>query len=394
MSLTPSPQGDDPIITQFKPVQGQRELNGDNIKRIDPKTGRTILHNYCEHINTTPLEVYRYLIETVGCDINALDKYKYTPLHHALNNFHPNDGDDATVLMYLFGQRCVNVNIKDEYGHTLFHLACINISTLPLDVFKLLIEMHGADVNNQFKLTDTPIHHALHGFDPNKGGNIAVLMYLLTQGDINANLKGRFGCTLLHTACKKINKLPIDVFKVLIETHGTDINVLSNSKDTPIHYALRCFKRDNGGDIDVLAGLINQKGVNSNVKNRGGSTLLHTACNNINSLPLDIFKLLIEIMGCDVNAQDNYNVTPLHSALVCFDPNKGGDITVLTYLLSQKTVNVSIKGKNGHNLLHWACNNDRSDPTGLNAKTDTVLCQIVECIIKRSVQQILDETMS
>jgi ankyrin repeat protein len=103
---------------------------------------------------------------------------------------------------------------------------------------------------------------------------------------------------------------------------------------------------------------------------------------------------LIETHGCDINARGNYNCTPLHYALHDFDPNDGGDIAVLTYLINQKTVNVSIKGKNGHNLLHWACNNDRSDPTGLNAKTDTVLCQIVECIIKRSVQQILDETMS
>jgi len=62
----PPPQHDDPIITQFKPVNGQRELTDDNVKHIHPKTGETILHNYCRHINTTPIEVWRYLIEVKG----------------------------------------------------------------------------------------------------------------------------------------------------------------------------------------------------------------------------------------------------------------------------------------------------------------------------------------
>jgi hypothetical protein len=49
MNLPPPPpaQHDDPIITQFRPVEGQRELNDENIERIDPETGSTILHNYC-----------------------------------------------------------------------------------------------------------------------------------------------------------------------------------------------------------------------------------------------------------------------------------------------------------------------------------------------------------
>jgi hypothetical protein len=60
MSLPSSRKNNDPIITQLKPVMGQWEFHDDNIKRIDRKTGQTILHNYCEDINTTPLAVYRY----------------------------------------------------------------------------------------------------------------------------------------------------------------------------------------------------------------------------------------------------------------------------------------------------------------------------------------------
>jgi hypothetical protein len=66
----PPPHDDDPIITKFKLFNGQWELTEDNIKRIEPQTGQTILHNYCKYINTTPIEVYRFLIDTKGCGIS------------------------------------------------------------------------------------------------------------------------------------------------------------------------------------------------------------------------------------------------------------------------------------------------------------------------------------
>ena len=49
--IKPAPLVDDPIITQFRPVTGQLKLNEANIKRIDPKSGETILHNHCKYIN-------------------------------------------------------------------------------------------------------------------------------------------------------------------------------------------------------------------------------------------------------------------------------------------------------------------------------------------------------
>jgi ankyrin repeat protein len=121
MDVSPPPQADDPIITQFKPVEGQWELTGENITRIDPETGRTILHNYCRHINTTPLEVYRYLIEVKGCDINAQDKYNDTPIHLAFHFLNPNTGGDINLLTFLLNQKGVNINIKGQYDETLLH---------------------------------------------------------------------------------------------------------------------------------------------------------------------------------------------------------------------------------------------------------------------------------
>jgi ankyrin repeat protein len=354
MDLPPPPQGDDPIITQFKPVYGQWELNDDNIKRIDPETGQTILHNYCRHINTAPLEVYRYLIEVKGCDVNVQDKDKDTPLHNALRYFNPNG--NINVLMYLLSQKGVNGNTNDLYGCALLHTACENINALPIEIFKLLIETMGCDVNAQNTYNDTPLHYAFRSFDPSWHGDINILYYLLNQKNVDVKIKGQYGCTLLHTACDNIKRLPLEIFRYLTETKGCDINVQDNKKDTPIHRAITCFRStEDGGNITALTYLLSQNGLSVSIKGQYGCTLLHAVCANINTLSIDVFKLLIEIQCFDVNAQDNNKNTPLYYALRYFDPNKGGDITVLTYLLNKGNANGNIKDQCGYTLLDCAC---------------------------------------
>jgi ankyrin repeat protein len=354
----PPPQDDDPIITQFKPVADQWGLNDENITLIDPETGQTILHNYCQHINTTPLEVYQYLIETKRCDVNAQDEDEYTPFHDALYYFDPRNGGDITALTYLINQKGVNGNTKDRNGNTLLHRACEKINRLPLDIYKTLIEKHGCDVNVQDNNKDIPLHNAIYYFNPNDGGDITVLTYLLTQTNLDVNIKGQRGYTILHEACKKINRLPLDVFKLLIETVGCDVNAQDdNNRYTPLHNALDQFNPNDGGNITVLTYLLTQTNLDVNMKGKRGYTILHWACEKINRLPLEMMKLLIETNGSDVNAQDNCNDTPIHRALLYFDPRNGGDSTMLTYLLTQRGINGNIKGQFDRTLLHYACIN-------------------------------------
>jgi len=376
MNLPPPPQDDDPIISKFKPHDNdQWELTDDNIKRIDWWTGETILINYCKYINTTPLEVYRYLIETKGCKVGPQDKYKHT----ALESFYPTeDGGNIAALTYLLNQTDVNVGSKGENGSTLPRTdpAWFNITTLLIGAFNLV--------------------------------------YLFGQKMFNVNVTGDNATNLLHTACMNINNIPIDVFKLLIEKHGCNVNAQDNNNDTPLQNILSWFSPDEGGDINTLKYLLSQENVNVNVQGSYGCTLLHWACDNINSLPLEIFKVLIETCGADVNVQDDDQNTPIHLALDNFNPHEGGDITVLTYLVNQKNVNFNIKDQNDHTLLHLACISDISDLDDADsdstnsdddstdsdddldddkeAKSDTISSQIVETIAERYVQQVLDET--
>jgi len=64
----------------------------------------------------------------MGCDVNAQDNDKNTPIHCAFQKFDPNQGggDGITVLLYLLGHEDANVNIKNEKGCNLLHFTCIN----------------------------------------------------------------------------------------------------------------------------------------------------------------------------------------------------------------------------------------------------------------------------
>jgi len=228
-----APLDDDPIITQFRPVEGQLELSETNIKHIDRARG-AILNNYCQHINTTPLPIFRYLIETKGCNINTQDKNNNTPIHDAFRQFDPNEGNINT-LMYLLNQEGIDVNLKGENGDTILHYCCCRINHLPLDTFKYLIETKDGNINIQHSNDDTPLHDALECFNLDEGGDINTLIYLLSQKYISTYLKGYNGRTLLNKAFCHINHLPLDTFKYLIETKGVNVNDCDKEGNTPLH---------------------------------------------------------------------------------------------------------------------------------------------------------------
>jgi len=106
---------------------------------------------------------------------------------------------------------------------------------------------------------------------------------------IDPNIKGQYGHTLLHSACIKINNLPIDVFKFLIETMGFDINIRDDYGAIPLHCAFHGFDPNNDSNIIVLAYLINQNNFNVNIKDQEGCTFLHWACtwdtSDLNNVP-------------------------------------------------------------------------------------------------------------
>jgi ankyrin repeat protein len=200
--MNPPPRDDDPIITQFQPANGQWELTDEKLKFISPWSGGTILHNYCIYINTTPLEVFRYLIETNGLDINAQDNSTVTPIQNALEEFNPNIGGDIAVLTYLLSREDIDAKTP-VLGLNLIQWACYNPNTLPINIFKLLVEKLGCDVNVQDDFDETPAHNLLNKLNPSRGDSyILSLSYLLDQQQNHyLSVQDRYGQTSLHLAC-------------------------------------------------------------------------------------------------------------------------------------------------------------------------------------------------
>jgi ankyrin repeat protein len=269
-----APLDDDPIITQFKPQAGQWELNDDTIKRIQKWSGRTILHNYCEHINTTPFEIFKYLIETKGCNVNTQSRSGDTPLLTAFRFFDPNKGGNVDILTYLLHQQGINANVKDFSGRTLLHYACININIIPLEIFKYLIETKRCDINIQNLTGGIPLNYALLRFDPNHGGDINTLMYLINVSNIDVNIKGIFDMTLLHLACLATPLLPFHIFKLLIETKGADVDECDKYGDTPLHLLIVLSSTLHDSNLSHVVEYLIQQGVKINHKNSGSFTAL------------------------------------------------------------------------------------------------------------------------
>jgi ankyrin repeat protein len=258
----------------------------------------TELLNAAEAGNKTKVEA----LVAKGADLDAKDKYGWTPLHRAVFN----GKNDTAALLIAKG---ADVNARNHDGDTPLHKAVTK------ETAELLITK-GADVNARNYDGETPLYKAV---------NKEMAELLITKGaDVNA--KANDGGTPLHH--KAANK---DVAELLI-LKGADVNARDNDGYTPLHWT--AFK-------DTAALLI-AKGADVNAKNKYGDTPLHRADSK------DVAELLIA-KGADINARDNDGDTPLHKA-VSYDGN------VAEYLIA-RGADVTIKNKKGKTPLQMAAAN-------------------------------------
>jgi ankyrin repeat protein/serine/threonine protein kinase len=199
-----------------------------------------------------------------GANINAKNKFGYTPLHVVADRGH-------IEIVKLLIEHGADVNAKDNiFGHTPLHKAAYNGH---IEIVKLLIE-HGADVNaKDIIIGVTPLHYAAYK------AHIEIVKLLIEHGaDVNA--KDTVGFTPLHDAA---GVGYINVVKLLIE-HGADVNAKTNYGWTPLHLAAsECH-------IEV-ARLLLEHGADPNIKNNEGKTVIDLALEKGYS---DIVKLIEE----------------------------------------------------------------------------------------------------
>ncbi|MDR2807021.1 MAG: ankyrin repeat domain-containing protein [Puniceicoccales bacterium] len=217
----------------------------------------------------------------------------------------------------------VNINAQDKDGDTPLHWAVMKKNS---EAVKLLLEQPGININAQDKDGDTPLHLAV------KNKDSETVKPLLAHG-ASVKIPNKDSYTVLELAQLNAEKVPPEI-QQLVKNHivQCQTNVLFNllKKELP--------------SVDKVKKLIN-KGVNINVKDNAGNTLLHVAMLQGNP---KIVKLLLKQPGIDVNAQNKNRNTPLHLAA------KSNNEKIVELLLSKSGIDINAQNKNRSTPLHWA----------------------------------------
>ncbi|MCT7546124.1 ankyrin repeat domain-containing protein [Aliarcobacter cryaerophilus] len=294
----------------------------------------------------TSIDIFNMLIKA-GADINAIDKYLFTPLHWASHYNHielvkvlikakANLNEKATYyddeegfsgftplydsifknnweIAKLLIEAGADVNIKRETDLKYTPLLLISAITEPsIDIFNMLIKA-GADINAKDKKSWTPLHWA-------SGNNHIELVKVLIKAKANLNEKatysndeeGFFGITPLYASITLNNW---EIAKLLIEA-GADVNlgIETDLKYTP----LLLITSQKEPSLDIFNMLI-KAGADINAKDKNSWTPLHWASRKNH---IELVKVLIKA-GADINEKATYyddeegfsGITPLYASI-------------------------------------------------------------------------------
>ncbi|KAI1288065.1 hypothetical protein F5Y03DRAFT_401842 [Xylaria venustula] len=260
-----------------------------DVNRMD-SLGNTALHYIS---NSTSVEVVELLIAH-GAGIELINSRGFTPLCVATKA--PNNAVVECLVRH--GAR-INTAAGSLDGP--FILACHHGS---LDMVKIMhtSKTDPAKVNhvNPRSLLGTALNAALLRLE-NTDEKQTIINYLLEEGSGEVNIRTMFWGNALQAACLTST---VETVRMLIDQHGSDVNVKDNVGRTPLHIALYRTReyvellRNRGADLDDVD--ITQR------------TALHFA---VLSGRLDVVKLVLDQRPEFVNHKDVHGWTPLLWAL-------------------------------------------------------------------------------
>jgi ankyrin repeat protein len=165
-----------------------------------------------------------------GANINWLDARRFTPLMHAVKK------GNLEMIRYLLGEQ-PDINARGYQGQTVLHLAA---QTWVDDVFKLLLETAGLDIDATDDNGMTAMHHAA------KHDNV-IFAKRLGRAKANVEIKDNstYQRTPLYIAIKEDKYLFV---KVLLKWKAkVDLDYLPKTRSSDINNLLRSRKRGVSG---------------------------------------------------------------------------------------------------------------------------------------------------
>ncbi|XP_046557347.1 serine/threonine-protein phosphatase 6 regulatory ankyrin repeat subunit A-like [Haliotis rubra] len=254
--------------------------------------------------------IYDLLINR-GCDISKTDDNNNNILHAACK------GGNVDIVEDVISRDAALLNRGGHHRKTPVMLAVEHCHEV---VFHLLLD-NGCDPKTADALGYTVLHWAC------LGGSPSIVKHLLSQGNIDINVKGTDGVTPVMAAGRNGHE---QVFDMLVE-QGCDLSIVDGHSNTVLHHASR------GGCLAIVEFILTQDVVAINKRGKNGLSPVMIAAEKGHK---DIFYLLIN-KECDLKGVSKLGNNILHCA-AC-----GGCVEVVEYLLSRRTVDINSKGCGG-----------------------------------------------
>ena len=264
----------------------------------------TLLYTACRY---DELDIVKFLVSLLSVDVNIKDDDGHTSLHTALEYC------KLSVVVFLASLPKVDTNIKSKCksGSTLLHSACYG----ELDIVKLLVALPSVDVNVKDEDGYTPLHIACCL------GKLDIVKFLVSLPSVDVNIRANNGCTSLHEAC---NYGKLEIVKFLMSTELMNPILADESGDTPLHIACRCCM------VNIVKHLLSTGRIDPMTENRQQKTPVEMAGNQY-----DILELFEPFKQCRVD----FPVQSYSKVFLCGNSTNGK--SSLVHALCQQKKGVS-----------------------------------------------------
>ncbi|XP_068228794.1 transient receptor potential cation channel subfamily A member 1 homolog [Palaemon carinicauda] len=261
------------------------------------------------------------LLEDSPDIINTVSEDGLTPLHLAAIN------NQAGILSALLSHGA-DPELRDAVEG--FTPLLYTITQQSLECFEILLKkgvnVDACDKGGQSALYHAVVHHYVQG---------RMVEKLLKFGaDVNLEVKGQ---TLLHVAARVGNPR---VLQELLDAKPKNIDMLDNSKLSPLHLAAENGHRD-------CCEILKKAGANCSVRNKHKETPLMLAVKNSYTKTCEV---LLENSKASVNEVNNFHQTPV---IIAANKNTAASVFVLRTLLKHQP-DLTATTSNGDTALHYA----------------------------------------
>ncbi|GBO41154.1 Ankyrin-3 [Araneus ventricosus] len=238
-----------------------------------------VIHNHCE--------IVRLLIKKEA-DVDAQDGEDMTALHWIA------EGDNVEMVQILLNAGA-NISIRDKKNRSVTEIA---VNSNRLEIAKILLERKDIDINMKGNKGFTLLHISA------EIGSLEITKHLTLKG-ANKIAKDMNGSKPIHIAAVKGHK---DIVEFYLDKN-VNVNDLGHRNFTPLHFAAL------GGKINVCEYLI-ERGADVNAFADNDMTPIHLAAVNDNE---EVFRILLHngayYNACDTSSSSQLSDTETKSVV-------------------------------------------------------------------------------